>query len=259
MHKLVVPFAFLASTSVMACAFEMHAGTKPNTPAPPPATAAKAPAPAPTPTPGKKAPTIARIGSLRHVGTAAAPGTPATPATPGTATPGATPPPGTPPILTGANAFGSGTADPTGWTGALFVMPAGTTKLPDLTGTPAGILFSQQLNVASQAMTGGFAGIDPNRNTDFAIRYEAPLVVDNEADYTFRVVADDGAKLSIDGLLIVDDDGARATSAEKSGPVHLVKGTHQITVDYLQTTGNVALQVFCSRPGMTEAICPTKL
>ena len=96
------------------------------------------------------------------------------------------------------------------------------------------------------------------RNQDFAIRWEAPLVVDNEADYTFRILSDDGAIVNIDGTLIVDNDGAHGP-AEKSGPVHLVKGTHGISVDYMQTTGTVALQLFCKKAGGTETICPTRL
>ena len=46
---------------------------------------------------------------------------------------------------------------------------------------------------------------------------------------------------------------------EKSGPVHLVKGTHLLSVDYFQTTGSVALQLFCKKSGGTETICPTHL
>jgi hypothetical protein len=38
-----------------------------------------------------------------------------------------------------------------------------------------------------------------------------------------------------------------------------VKGTHVITVDYFQSTGQVALQLFCKKAGGTESICPTKL
>ena len=44
-----------------------------------------------------------------------------------------------------------------------------------------------------------------------------------------------------------------------SGPVHLVASSHVITVDYLQTTGNVALQLFCTKANETEKVCPTHL
>jgi hypothetical protein len=183
------------------------------------------------------------------------------PTTPPTA-PGTTPPPAGSGVLVGTNAFGSGTPDPNGWKGSFFSVPAGTSKMPALaTMTPTGVLFSSSLNVTPKAMTGGFPGIDATRNDNFAIRWEAPLVVDNEADYTFRLVSDDGAQLSIDGTVILDNDGIAPnnTPKEKSGPVHLVKATHAITVDYFQATGNVALQLFCTKSGGQETVCPTKL
>ncbi|HVJ94351.1 MAG TPA: PA14 domain-containing protein, partial [Labilithrix sp.] len=134
------------------------------------------------------------------------------------------------------------------------------TKLPALASMqPVGFLFTKELNVAPQAFTTGFPGIDATRKEHFAIRYEAPLVVTTEADYDFRVVAEDGAVVQIDGMTIVDNDGAKTAPADKSGPVHLVAGTHVITVDYLQTTGNVALQLYCTKANDAEKICPTQL
>ena len=57
----------------------------------------------------------------------------------------------------------------------------------------------------------------------------------------------------------VDTSTVFATPAEKSGPVHLVVGTHVLTVDYLQTSGSVALQVFCKKANDAEKVCPTQL
>ena len=155
--------------------------------------------------------------------------------------------------------FGQGTPDASGWKGSFFTLPPATQKLPALaTMTPAGILFAKELNVPAKTMSGGFPGINGTRNEDFAIRWEAPLIVDTEADYTFRIVSDDGAIVSIDSTVIVDNDGQHA-SKEKSGPVHLVKGTHVINVDYFQATGPVHLQLFCKKGAAAETICPTRL
>lgn len=259
MRKL--PVAALAVVTFGLAACEIEVGHKPpQTPPPatPGATAAPAatpgtPAPAPTPTPGPR----------RNIGHAKAtqPGQTVNP-TPTTPPPAPSTPPAAGGVLVGTNAFGSGTPDPNGWKGSFFSVPAGTSKIPALASMqPSGVLFASTLNVTSKAMTGGFPGIDATKNEYFAIRWEAPLVVDNEGDYTFRIVSDDGAQLSIDGTLIVDNDGLAQnnTPHEKSGPVHLVKATHAITVDYLQATGNVALQVFVTKAGGSEQICPTHL
>jgi hypothetical protein len=231
-------------------------GTDPVPPATPGAPAA---APAATPpktsgTPGNAGKPAVALGRVKALppGAASVPGaTPATPATPAS--------PAGVPVLTGTNVFGQGTPEVTGWKGSYFVIPVASQKLPGLaTMTPNGVLFAKELNVSAKAMTGGFPGIDATRNENFAIRWEAPLIVDTEADYTFRIVSDDGSIVSIDSTPIVDNDGAHAVQ-EKSGPVHLVKGTHGITVDYFQTTGTVALQLFCKKAGGTESVCPTHL
>jgi len=265
MQQVILPVAFLAASTAVACSFQV--GTKsqnPNAPTPAgqaaaPATPARPGTPAPAPTPK-----IASMGRLRVPGST--PTAPAGPAGPGTSTPANPSPPLIPPapagmpVLAGTGVFGNGTADPTGWKGSYYVIPPASQKMPALSSlTPGGVLFAKELNVAQKAMTGGFPGIDASRNENFAIRWEAPLVVENEADYNFRLVSDDGTLLLIDSTPIIDNDGARDSAKEKSGPVHLVKGTHVITVDYFQATGPVALQLFCAKTGGTESICPLKL
>jgi len=269
MRKLSFPAAFVvAAVSTVAtagCSFEVGSKPPPATPAPAPAAGTPAPA-ATSGTPGNAGKPAVHLGRTTAPGQA--PGqvlvTPVkpgqTPVTPGTtpATPGTTPTTAIP-VLSGTNVFGQGTPDAAGWKGSYFAIAAGTTKVPALaTLTPTGVLFAHELNVTAKPMTGGFPGIDAARNENFAIRWEAPLIVDTESDYTFRVVSDDGAIVQIDGTPIVDNDGAHGVQ-EKSGPVHLVKGTHVLSVDYFQTTGSVALQLFCKKAGGTETICPTHL
>jgi hypothetical protein len=196
--------------------------------------------------------------------TSGAPGPSPTPTSSATTPPPTpTPPPSGPlgtPVVTAATPFGSGTANGPSYTGSVYYIVPGTATMPNFGSViPFALVFTPTLNVASQPMKGGFPGPDKTRNTYFVIRYQAPLVVTTEADYDFRVVADDGAVLSIDGTTIVDIGGPHASSTEKDGPVHLIAGTHQIQVDYLQTTGNVALQVYCKQANGTEQLCPTQL
>lgn len=244
MRNLSLSLAFVVAAVTAGCSFRVGSKADPNTPQGGAAQPAPAPAPAPAPTDGKRPIALGRVKT--------APG--ATPA------PGTTPPPASGiPVLAGTNVFGQGTPDASGWKGSFFVIPAASQKLPALaTMQPNGVLFAKDLNVVTKPMTGGFPGIDATKNEDFAIRWEAPLIVDTEADYTFRILSDDGANVLIDNTLIVDNDGQH-TVKEKSGPVHLVKGTHVITVDYFQATGPVALQLFCKKAGGTETICPTHL
>lgn len=169
-----------------------------------------------------------------------------------------TTPPVVPPAgavaITGPTDFGVGTADATTqWQGTVFFVNAETTAFPDVnTAKASATLYTKELNIAPKAFTAGFPGVDAARTKWFAIRYQGPLVVTTEADYTLRLVADDGAQLYIDDTLIVDNGGIKAAPAEKTQPVHLIVGAHTIRVDYLQGVDNVALQAFVKGPNGVE-------
>ena len=263
MRKVIFPLAFVACSTLVACSFQMRAGSGANQPANQPQSTATTPAttasPARTLTPPASGP-IRRLGK-RPAGQPVGP-TPTPTATTTTPAPTPTTPP-TPsgaPIVSAATIFGSGTVDTTGFKGNIYWIDGNTTKVPPLASMqPAGYLFTKEINVTPQAFSTGFPGVDAARKENFAIRYEAPLIVTAEADYDFRLVADDGAILQIDGTPIVDNDGVKTAPGEKTGPVHLVAGTHVITVDYFQTKGNVALQLFCKKANDVEKICPTQL
>jgi hypothetical protein len=261
MRKVIFPLAFVGATTLVACSFQMRAGSA-NQPATPaaqqqPAQPGQPAAPAPRPMTTLKS--TGKVLGRRTSGPSGPTPTPTSSNTTPAPTPTTPPAPSGAPVVAGATAFGSGTVDPSGFKGNIYWVPAGTTKVPALASMqPNGYLFTKEINVTPQAFT-GFPGVDPARKENFAIRYEAPLVVTAEADYDFRLVADDGAVLLIDGTPIVDNDGAKAAPAEKTGPVHLVAGTHVITVDYLQTAGNVALMLFCKKANDTEKLCPTQL
>lgn len=251
--SLYLPVAFLGATSLVACSFRV--GTDPKDPqqANQPAQTAAAPTQQPA-TPAAPQKPIHKTGRPRPTPNPS--GTPTTPTTPTGAQ-----------VVSAQTIFGGPTVDATGLKGNIYWIPAGTTTLPDLGKlTPNGFLFTSTLNVAPQAFTTGFPGVDATRKENFAIHYEGPLVVGTESDYDFRLVADDGAQLRIDATQastaepIVDNNGVHAQANSATGPVHLVVGTHLIVIDYFQAAGSqVALQLFCTKAGGTEQICPTKL
>lgn len=157
--------------------------------------------------------------------------------------------------------FGNDKADARSFTGAIFRTQPGTTQLPDFGKMrPIGLLATERIDIPSTNDFTGFPGIDKARKTEFAIRYEAALNVGKDANYTFRLVSDDGAKLFIDDMEIIDNDGL-ASGGVKEGKrvVHLVKATHLIRVDYFQADGGVALQLLVTPPEGEEAPLRTNL
>lgn len=87
------------------------------------------------------------------------------------------------------------------------------------------------------------------RKDNFAIRFDGLIQVAKEGDYSFYLLSDDGSKLSIDGRLVVDNDGIHAPS-EKSGKVKLTAGKHAITVEFFEQGGGEELRVEVEGPDL---------
>lgn len=256
--RVSIPAAF-AALALTACSFQMQAGGRSqNQPATNSTTPSTDPAPT-TDTPAKKSPIFVATKRPRPMATSKmradllkrqAGGGGSSSGSSGTDEPR---------FVTGDTPFGGANGTDISFVGLIYFTDANATGLPAFDNLkPTGALFTNTLNVAANTTFNGFPGVD-NRKDNFAIRYESPLVVTTEADYTIRIVSDDGAKLYIDDMLIVDNDGVKDGAAEKSGPVHLVAATHAVRIDYFHTTGPVALQVFVKPPATAEQLLGTKL
>jgi hypothetical protein len=124
-----------------------------------------------------------------------------------------------------------------GLVGAVYKLPNDTQKLPDFAqlGAPFAAIALPTLNVSPRRFTAGFPGLG---GTDkllewFAIRFAGKLVMDKDAIAFFRLNSDDGAKLYVDGALVIDNDGIHPPQAQQ-GAIRLSTGVHEIVVDYFQ-------------------------
>ena len=83
---------------------------------------------------------------------------------------------------------------------------------------------------------------------DFAIRFRGQLAIDTPGLYHFGLYSDDGAKLYIDGALVVDNDGIHGPKGEK-GIITLTAGTHPVEIHYFQgPRHSIALQWYYQPP-----------
>ena len=75
----------------------------------------------------------------------------------------------------------------------------------------------------------------------FSVRWTRTLAFEGGL-YRFRAVVDDGARIYVDGALVIDawKDGARR---EVTGDVTLAKGNHTVVVEYYEATGDAFAQV----------------
>jgi hypothetical protein len=275
---LITLFGITAAVGVAACEFRVGTNAGAQTPGQPSANVAQTPTATPTlqPPPANRlpggstgfrirrvgsaatpAPTATAAGSATPAPTASASATPAASAIP-SAMPSAVPsamPSAVPtevpaaPTIAAATVFGGPAA--ANFRGTLFYVPEGTAKFPDVTKlTAQNILYAPELNIAAKSFDEGLPA--DKRATNFAIRYESPLVVVTDATYEFRLIADDGALFYIDDTLIVDNDGSHAAQ-EKKGAAHLIPGAHYMRVDYLQgSTKSIALQLLVKSATMAE-------
>jgi alpha-L-fucosidase len=84
--------------------------------------------------------------------------------------------------------------------------------------------------------------VEPSKEGRVARRYTGYLLVDETEMHQFELTGDDGAKLWIDGKLVIDNDGLHA-SQTKRGQAPLTKGYHRIEIAWFNATGGAALDL----------------
>jgi hypothetical protein len=84
-----------------------------------------------------------------------------------------------------------------------------------------------------------------------AIEYSGNFWIESPGLYRFAVVADDGAKLSIDGQLIDDDDQPHYFQRNRrSCSLQLSPGAHRLQLLFFHASkGRAVLSLFAARPG----------
>jgi len=89
----------------------------------------------------------------------------------------------------------------------------------------------------------------------FSVRWSGFLTVDRAATYTFATSSDDGSELWIDNQLVVDNGGMHSL-ATRSGSVRLRRGSHAVTLRYVQFGGDAELTWLWARDGGRLAPVP---
>lgn len=89
----------------------------------------------------------------------------------------------------------------------------------------------------------------------FAIRLRGFVRVPATGIYRFYTTSDDGSRLYIADQLVVDNDGLHG-AAEASGVIALAAGLHPLTVTFFEKTGQQALEIGYSGPGLEKRRVP---
>ena len=83
------------------------------------------------------------------------------------------------------------------------------------------------------------------------------ILISEAGEYTFSLVADDGALLEIDGRVIVD--ASHALLQKRSGVIHLNAGLHSIRVRYFNVLFGGSVRLTWVLRGRPEQVIPTEV
>ena len=110
---------------------------------------------------------------------------------------------------------------------------------------------------ATETTTASTVGLgQPNFPEYIGLRLSGTVSVPEDGVFVFGLTSDDGARLWIDGELVIDNDGLHGPTL-KTGAVALAKGAHTIRVDYFNKTGGSALRLTMAAVGGELAEVPS--
>ena len=93
--------------------------------------------------------------------------------------------------------------------------------------------------------------LDDYKN-QFGIVFTGKLNAPKDGEYFFQLASDDGARVSVDGKQLVDNDGIHPSSKIAEGKVKLKQGTHEYRLEYFQATGQAELFAAWRGPGFAN-------
>jgi hexosaminidase len=85
----------------------------------------------------------------------------------------------------------------------------------------------------------------------FGLIFSGYVKIPTDGVYTFTLLSNDGSRLFVNDLLIVDNDGWHG-SRERYGQIALKEGFHPLRLLYLQVGGGKELKVFIEGPNMNK-------
>ncbi|MCV2458524.1 DUF1080 domain-containing protein [Streptomyces sp. ICN988] len=102
--------------------------------------------------------------------------------------------------------------------------------------------------------TADFGGIADN----FVSEASGYLTAPRDGTYVFRLVSDDGSRLTLDGATVIDHDGLHGAEP-KDGTVELTAGAHPLRIEHFDRGGGQQLQLSWMPPGESAfTVVPTE-
>ncbi len=95
-------------------------------------------------------------------------------------------------------------------------------------------------------------------NDNFGFVFSGFLYLSQAGVYTFYTSSDDGSKLFINGVEVVNNDGLHGNT-ERSGTISLASGIHEVEVQFFEKGGGEVLTWKYEGPGLTKQAIPSSI
>jgi len=132
----------------------------------------------------------------------------------------------------GSQLFINGGSTTNGLSGRVFATNGtGNSSRVDFTGQATSVRYDTQLNNVNNIEAANGA------------QWVGKVNIGTAGAYTFFASADDGARIYIDGVLVLNNDGGKGNTDLSSAPIFLAAGQHDIRIDYVNGSsgGNINL------------------
>lgn len=94
-----------------------------------------------------------------------------------------------------------------------------------------------------------------DRDSNYGFVFEGSITIFEAGNHIFYTNSDDGSKLYINDIEVVNNDGSHGDK-EEHGSLELTQGTHNIRVTYYQGTGGQSLSVYYDGPNIGKQLIP---
>jgi hypothetical protein len=114
------------------------------------------------------------------------------------------------------------------------------------------------LNATASGVLANFSFKPSKISNGYGFEYKGYIKIPAEGIYTFYTASDDGSRLYIGDLLLVDNDGPHAI-VEKEGRIALAAGYHSLRVTFFESAGGEDLKVYYKGPGIKKQQVPDSI
>jgi hypothetical protein len=114
------------------------------------------------------------------------------------------------------------------------------------------------MKFVKSATISDFSIPDFARPDSFGIVIEGYIKIPVDGIYTFSTASDDGSRLFINDLLVVNNDGCHAPS-EIEKQIALKKGYHKIKLQYFEALYGNALMVYIRSNNLPHQLIPASM